>query len=164
MEYVYLGRIVNTHGIKGEVRIMSDFERKSLVFKKDFKLYIGNTYNREVINSYRIHKNYDMITFKGINDINDVLKYKGSKVYIKKEDLNLGEEDFLYEDLIGMRVVCENKNYGVVIDVVNNKANVLLKVKFDKIFYIPYIQEFIKEVNLISKTIEVERIQEFYEI
>lgn len=159
---LFLGKLVNTHGIKGEVRILSDFKYKELVFEKGKYLYIGD--DKLLINSYRVHKGYDMVTFDGINDINDVLKYKGSKVYIKKEDLNLGEEDFLYEDLIGMRVVCENKNYGVVIDVVNNKANVLLKVKFDKIFYIPYIQEFIKEVNLISKTIEVERIQEFYEI
>lgn len=164
MEYVYLGRIVNTHGIKGEVRILSDFEKKDLVFKKDFKLYLGNTYSEEVINSYRSHKNYDMVTFKGINDINDVLKYKGSKVYIKKADLNLGENDFLYEDLIGMKVMCDNKNYGVVDDIITNKASVLLKVEFDKIFYIPFIEEFIKKVNLDSKIIEVERVQEFYEI
>lgn len=42
MEYVYIGKIVNTHGIKGEVRLISNFERKDLVFKKNFKIYIGS--------------------------------------------------------------------------------------------------------------------------
>ena len=143
MEYVYLGRIVNTHGIKGEVRIISDFERKSLVFKKDFKLYIGNTYNREVINSYRIHKNYDMITFKGINDINDVLKYKGKKVYIKKDEFEF--PGILNEDLIGVSVYASDKLIGKVKDIYKNVNQELLIL--DNGMMIPFVDEFVKGVS-----------------
>ncbi|MDE5539223.1 MAG: ribosome maturation factor RimM, partial [Bacilli bacterium] len=57
MEYVYLGKIVNTHGIKGEVRVLSDFERKDLVFKKGFALFIGEKKEKHIINTYRRHKN-----------------------------------------------------------------------------------------------------------
>ena len=59
--YIYLGKIVNTHGIKGEIRILSDFDYKDIVFKKDFKIYIGKDKQEETINTYRVHKNYDMI-------------------------------------------------------------------------------------------------------
>ena len=48
MKYIYIGDIVNTHGLKGEVRLISDFEYKNKVFKKGFKLYIGRT-KEEVI-------------------------------------------------------------------------------------------------------------------
>ena len=75
MDLIYIGKIVNTHGIKGEVRILSDFEYKEEVFKINNKLIVDN--NELIIKSYRKHKNYDMVTFEGIDDINDVLKYKG---------------------------------------------------------------------------------------
>ena len=92
MNYLYLGKIVNTHGIKGEIRIISNFERKDLVFNPNFKIYIGDDKEEKVINTYRHHKNFEMITLKGINDINDVLKYKGLDVYIKRDDLKLDIE------------------------------------------------------------------------
>ena len=79
MKYLYIGKIVNTHGIKGEVRILSDFEYKDLVFKVNNKLYLGDQKEEIIINSYRHHKNYEMITFNNITNINDVLKYLKSK-------------------------------------------------------------------------------------
>ena len=72
---LYIGMVAGTHGIKGEIRISSDFKYKDLVFKKGNHLYIDD--DNLVINTYRVHKNYDMVTFENINDINDVLKYKG---------------------------------------------------------------------------------------
>ena len=165
MDYIYLGKIVNTHGIKGEIRILSDFDKKELVFQKGFSIYIGEYYVKETINSYRVHKNYDMITLVDINDINDVLKYKGSKVYIDRSDLNLDNNDYLLQDLIGLKIVANNICYGEVVDILQSKANILLQVKYDdKIYYIPYLSEFINTVNIGDGNIEVERVREFYEI
>lgn len=160
MDFIYVGKVVNTHGIKGEVRIISSFEKKELVFKEGFALYFGTQKIKEVINSYRVHKSYDMVTLKGISDINEVLKYKGVKVYINREDLHLSNKDFLLEDLIGCKVICENKLYGKVLDVINNKAGILLEVSGDKTFYIPYVEDFVKEVKVASKEIMVLRIEE----
>ena len=92
MKYIYIGKIVNTHALKGEVRLISNFEFKERVFKKDFKFYIGQTKEEEKIETYRTHKQYDMVKFIGIDNINDVLKYKGSNVYINEEDL-IGEPE-----------------------------------------------------------------------
>ena len=82
MEYIYIGDIVNTHGIKGEVRIISDFKFKDQVFKKGIKVYVGRFKDELIINSYRTHKIYDMVTFEGINNINDVIIYKGIDILI----------------------------------------------------------------------------------
>ena len=105
MNLIYIGKIVNTHGIKGEVRLLSNFEEKDLIFKEGFKVYIGSMNEEETINTYRHHKQFEMISFKGINDINLVLKYKGKKVYINKDDLNLKDDEYLLEDLIGMKII-----------------------------------------------------------
>ena len=121
MNYLYLGKIVNTHGIKGEIRIISNFERKDLVFNPNFKIYIGDDKEEKVINTYRHHKNFEMITLKGINDINDVLKYKGLDVYIKRDDLKL--DNFLINDLINYKIVNNKKYYGIIKEIRSNKRN-----------------------------------------
>ena len=91
MDYLYIGKIVDTHGIKGELRIKSNFERKELVFKKDFIIYVGNSYEPLKITNYRHHKEFDMITIEGYDNINQVLKYLKLNVYAKKSDIELND-------------------------------------------------------------------------
>ena len=67
MDLIYIGKLVNTHGIKGEVRIISDFKYKKNIFKKDSQIVIDNV--KYIIESYRQHKIYDMVTLKNINSI-----------------------------------------------------------------------------------------------
>lgn len=150
MDYIYIGKIVSTHGIKGEVKIISDFFEKDKIFKKGFKLYITPLYHEEVINTYRVHKNYDMVTFNRYNDINEILKYIGMGVYIKRSDLALKEDEYLLSDLIGYAVYDNNKLLGKVSGI-NFNNNVLLKI--DDIFYIPFIDEFIEKVDVKTKKI-----------
>ena len=52
MDYIYIGDIVNTHGLKGEVRIISEFKFKASVFKIGMNFYIGKDKNKEVVSSY----------------------------------------------------------------------------------------------------------------
>ena len=159
MNLIYVGKIVNTHGIKGEVRLLSNFEEKDLVFKKNFKVYVGDESERLIINSYRPHKQFDMLTFKGINDINDVLKYKGKKVYIDKEDLHLKEDEYLLEDLIGMNIICDKEVLGVVSDIYEAPQGKLLYITFAKNYYIPYNNNYIKEIDVKKKEIHTENIK-----
>ena len=160
MNLIYVGKIVNTHGIKGEVRLLSDFEEKNLIFKDGFKIYIGENLEEQIIHTYRHHKMFDMLTFKGIHDINEVLKYKGKKVYINKDDLDLREDEYLLEDLIGMKVICDNEDLGIVSDIFDNKAGKLLYVTFAKNYYIPYNNYYIKEVDVTKKEIHAEHIKD----
>ena len=152
MDYVLIGKIVNTHGIKGELRLLSDFDKKDIVFKSNFNIYIGPTYIKETIKSYRHHKMFDMITLNGYNNINEVLKYKYMDVYVKRSDLDLKENDYLLEDLIGMKVIDNNEVIGKVIDYTQG-SNVLLKVSGVKEFYIPLVDEYIINVDVKEKEI-----------
>ena len=152
-DYVLIGKIVNTHGIKGELRLVSDFDKKDLVFKNGFNIYIGDTYIKETINTYRVHKSFDMITLVGYDNINEVLKYKGLNTYIKREDLNLKNNDYIMSDLINMNVIDDNIILGKVIDFVYNKPNTLLVVEGKDKFYIPLVDEYIVKIDLENKQI-----------
>lgn len=153
MDNVFVGKIVNTHGIKGEIRIVSDFELKEMVFK------VGNTviinHQEFIIASYRIHKNFDMITLKGFNDINQVIPFKGLSLFVKRSSLNLNEEDYLLEDLIGMKIIINNQEYGIVEDY-SRGQNELLHVAYnDKKYYIPLRGDFLENVDIPNHKIFV---------
>lgn len=157
MEYIYVGEIVNTHGIKGELRIISDFKYKNDIFKENFKLYVGREKEELTIKSTRYHKIYDMILFNDINDINDAIIYKGDKVYINKEDLKI--DGYLNEDLIGLDVY-GNSYIGKVKEIIKSKAHEILVIeKEDKKYMVPNIKEFIKKVDLENKKIEINEIE-----
>ena len=103
MDLVFIGKISGTHGIKGELRIKSDFERKDLVFKVGNKIIIDN--EEHIIRSYRYHKIFDMITIDDYNNINDVLCFVGKNVYVSRMSLNLKKSEYLLSDLVGLNVV-----------------------------------------------------------
>ena len=143
MNYINVGKIVNTHGIKGELRILSKFRHKDKVFIKGNTLYIGKKKEKFIINSYRYHKIFDMVTFEGFTNINEVLKYKGDYVYINEDDLVL-EDEILSSKLIGYDCFIGEKYVGKIEEVLNEPASDVLRV--GKIL-IPYVKEFIVKIE-----------------
>lgn len=163
-EYIYVGKIVNTHGIKGEIRIISDFEKKDKVFIVGMPIYIGRKKEKEIINSYRHHKNFEMITMKGYTDINEVLRYKGLYVYIKKEDLKLEDGEYLETDLIKLKVIVDGDEKGIVTDIRESGHNKFLVIKTsEKDVFIPYQKEFISSVDFTKNIIEITPIKGMFE-
>ena len=158
MNYVNIGKIVNTHALKGEVRIISNFEYKQRVFKKGFNLYIGQNKNKEVIETYRVHKQFDMVKFIGIDYINDVLKYKGCNVYINMDDLELNEDEILEGELINMKVYSKGKELGIITEYRNDNGNKMIRVN-DK--FIPYNKDFIEKIDKQNKVIYMHDIEVF---
>ncbi len=158
MEYIFVGEIVNTHGVKGEVRLISDFKHKEKVFKEGFILYVGRFKDKLKVVRHRHHKIYDMLTFEGINSINDVIMYKGDEVYINKEDLVV--DDLFNEELIGLEAYFNNKSIGFIEHIVNNNAHDILVVKDDgQNHLIPNIDEFIEKVDLDNKRIYIKKVE-----
>lgn len=153
MEYLYVGKLVNTHGIKGEVRLLSSFRHKQKIFVPNFKLYIGKEKKEYTVESYRKHKNFDMIVFKGFYDINLVEHLKGSNVYINRNDLVLEKNTLLAVDLIGFNVIINDKLIGVIIDVLDTPANEVLVL--DNKVMIPYVKAFINKVDTSKKEVIV---------
>ena len=160
MKYVLVGKLVNTHGLKGEVRILSEFKYKDRVFLPGMKIYIVRDKVCEEIVSYRHHKIFEMIIMKGYNDINQVLKYKGEYVFVNKEDIKLRSGEYLDEDIIGLNVIVDKKVMGVVKRIEKHNRNEILVVKsVDKNYLIPYNFDIIENVDLEKKEMSVKNIQ-----
>lgn len=155
MELIKIGKIVNTHGIKGELRLLSKFPYKDKVFIKGMNIYIDKE-NKEVINTYRKHKNFDMITMEGYSNINEVLKYKGKSVYVNKEDIKL-DNNYLDEDIIGLNAYVNDNYKGIVTNIERYEKVVLLVIKNnDKEYLVPY--ELIEKVDINDKKIFIKNI------
>lgn len=151
MESVFVGKIVNTHGIKGELRIKSDFEMKEKVFQVGKFLMINKRFYE--IASYRVHKGFDMVTFTEFNNINQVLPFKGLNVYVNRDSLNLEEEDYILDDLIGMAIYLDEEYFGEVIDYTTG-LNPLIEVSIDnKKYFIPLNGNFIQNIDVVNKQI-----------
>lgn len=160
MKYIYIGKIVNTHGIKGEVRILSNFKYKDKVFIKDMIIYIGKNKDKEVINTYRPHKQFDMITMNGYSNINEILKYKGEAVYINKDDLKLDKDEYLDEDLINLDVIIDNNVVGKVkrVEIYPKQSFIVVKTE-KKDCLIPYVSDIIEEINFKEGFIRIKNIK-----
>lgn len=157
MEKVYIGKIVSTHGIKGELRILSDFPFKDKVFIVGNKLIIDD--KEYEIKSYRVHKNFDMVTLDDYKDINEVLFLLKKDVYFDKGNLNLSSDEILDEDLIGFRVITKDGKVGEIKEIfMASENNKILRVEFDREVLIPLASPMVKELSKDKKEILVELI------
>lgn len=158
--YYLVGRIINTHGIKGELKVIneSNFER----FFKGSELYLkkDDKYIKITITSVRIHQGYYLITINNLLNINDVLAYVGLDIYTDKHE-ELEEGRFYFDDLIGSLVYGEdNKKIGIVKDIMDNPNQSLLEIDTGtKITLIPFVEAFIKDVDIDNKKIIINVIE-----
>ncbi|WP_107942277.1 ribosome maturation factor RimM [Metasolibacillus fluoroglycofenilyticus] len=162
MEWFNVGRIVNTHGIRGEVRVISttDFEdtrfavgSKLAVFKKDEKRPIWVT-----VESVRRHKNFILLTFEGMNNINLVEPFKEGLLKVtmdQLEDDELEENEYYYFEIKDCEVFSEDgERIGVITNILETGANDVWEVKGPKkMHYIPYIEDVVKEIDIDNKKI-----------
>lgn len=155
MDLIYVGKVVNTHGIKGEIRIISDFKFKSDVFKIDNNIYINN--DLYIIKSYRKHKIFDMITLDGVNNIEDALLIKGNNVYINKDEYKFN--GYLDSEIIGLAVYDNDIYKGKVVDIYKTASNELLVIDGIKKHMVPYIDIFVKEIDIKNKKIYINYIK-----
>lgn len=160
MEKIKIGIIVNTHGLKGELKVKSFSDFNEIRFQKGNYLFIeyrGEMIEVEVI-TYREHKGMVLITLKGLEDINLVEKYRECNIFINKEDLHDLEEDEVYFfDLMGCEVYLEDGELlGEVEDVLETGANAVLRV--NKKILIPYVDAFIKDANIEEKKIVIYKV------
>lgn len=158
MKYVLIGKLVNTHGLKGEVRILSDFKYKDRVFVPGMKFYLGKEKKEIKVVSYRHHKIFEMITMDGYNDINQVLGFKGMYVFANKEDIKLNDGEYLDEDIIGLTVIYNDRELGIVRRIENHNGNYVLLITGDSEILIPYNKSFIESINLEKKVMVVKNI------
>ncbi|GAF23333.1 MULTISPECIES: ribosome maturation factor RimM [Shouchella] len=158
-----VGRLVNTHGVRGEVRVLSNTDFGEERFAVGSQLKIASSPDERgtmiSVKSHRKHKNFDLLTFEGYTNINEVEVFKGNYLYVSEQQLSeLGEHEFYYHEIIGCQAVDEDgHSLGVIKDIIETGANDVWVVerKGKKDLLLPYIEDVIKEVNIDEGTVKV---------
>lgn len=154
MKYICIGKYINTHGIRGEIKIesYSDFDAER--YKKGQTVYmlIEGEYQPFTVASFRKHKGYCLVSFEDRDNINDVEPYKGSMIFVKDEDRKpLRKGEYYRSDLIGMDVFDESHAFiGEVLQVEETLgANLNLRIRKEdgKEILVPYVPGFIRNVD-----------------
>ncbi|MBR1617605.1 16S rRNA processing protein RimM [bacterium] len=161
--YISIGKITNFFGIKGEAKVgYSNLNQ----IKSAKTVYMLDDFSKKQleIQQIRFSKNFAIVKFKGIDDINSLIQYKGQRIFILKEDAlkKLDKDEFLIDDLIGCFVIDENnEKIGEVVSVSTNNAQELLNIKtlIGKIAMVPFVNEFFPKVDIKNKTIVIKPIE-----
>lgn len=150
-QYLDSGKIVGTHGIKGEVRIepWCDSPEFLCAFKK---LYLDENGQTFIEVKSRPHKNITLAKIKGVDTIEQAEKFRGKVVYINRNDITLDEGVNFVQDLIGLEVKdAENGNvYGRITDVLRTGANDVYEItdSNNKKYLAPVIDEVVGEIDV----------------
>lgn len=157
--FLELGKIVGTHGIKGELKVnpMCD----SPDFAKQFKtVYKDNTGNNPIkVVSCRTHGNLILMKFADVDTIDMAEKLRGTVLYIKREDAGLDDSQWFIEELKGCRIfdINTNKYYGILTDVMTLPANDVWTVTDDKgsEYLLPAVKNVVASVNVSEEIIKI---------
>ena len=156
MEYIEIGQIVNTNGLKGVVKVnpftddISKFEELKYVY-----IQLKNELKKVKIEQVRYNKNQVLLKLEGIDSIEEAEKYRNFYLKTEKESQeDLGEDTYYIVDLIGLDVYTDKNEYlGKIEDVFPTGSNDVYVVKdnLGKQILIPTIADVVKEVDLKNK-------------
>lgn len=158
-QFLQVGVISSTHGIRGEVKVFPTTD-DPMRFKKLKKVFLDTGRERlELeVQSVRFFKQFAIVKFKGIDNINDIEKYKGKGIFVPREDaVPLDEDEYYIADLIGMEVFTEDGHFGVVKDVMETGANEVYIIESDEHVevLIPAIRQCVLDVNVEEKKMKI---------
>lgn len=155
-----VGVITTTHGIRGEVKVFpTTDDPKRFLDLKNVILDDGKTTLDLEIQNVKFFKNLVILKFKGIDNINDIEKYKKAGLYVTREDaVELEEDEYFIADLIGMDVISdEGEQLGTISDVLQTGANdvYVISSKGQKDLLLPAIHECVLDVNVEERAMKV---------
>lgn len=167
MSLYKVGKIVNTHGIRGEVRVVPTTDFPMERFKKNNKLVIVTKLNNiEVqIATVREHKQFILVSFVNMQNINDVEQYKGCELMVT-EDLqqDLSSDEFYYHDIIGLKIIdnASQEVIGTVSEILPMPANDVWVVtaKGSDDILLPFIEDVVTMIDLEQGIAKVNLLEE----
>jgi len=156
-QYIEAGKIVNTHGVKGEVKIQVWLD--SPEFLKKFKtVYIDNKAVRLL--SGRVHKGFLIAVLDGVCDVNAAMSLKNKTVFIDRNDAKLPRGAYFLQDIIGAKVVeADGTEVGILQDILETPASNVYVVKGETEHLIPAVDEFILSVDAENAVVTVKLIE-----
>ena len=156
-KFIEAGEIVNTHGVRGEVKIMPWTDTPE--FLRAIKtLYIDGRAVRVL--AARVHKGAVLATLEGVADVNAAMRLKGKRVFIDRDDAALPEGRFFIQDIIGAEVVTETgERVGTLAEAIDAPAGMVYIVRGETEHLIPAVPEFVLRTDVDNGVITVRLIE-----
>lgn len=151
-KYIEVGKIINTHGVKGDVKIDSWCDSVEVFCSLD-KVYIKKSENYEMLSIVKSQpfKEFVLAHFKGVESFEDANILKNKELFALREDIPLEDGDVFIVDLIGLPVINQDsgKIYGKIKDVIIGVATDIYEIETEYgVAYMPVVPEFVQEVNV----------------
>ena len=163
MNYFNVGKIVNTQGLQGEMRVLSVTDFAEERFKKGNTLALFDKKDLFVMDveiaSHRKVKNFDIIKFKGMYHINDIEKFRDFSLKVAEENLSdLEDGEFYYHEIIGLEVYENDVLLGTIKEILQPGANDVwvVKRKGKRDLLLPYIPPVVLGINIEQGRVDVE--------
>ena len=152
--YLECGQIVNTHGVRGTLRVLSYCDTPEVLASLE-TVYrrVGDSYKPFRVLDASLHKQFVLMTLEGVADMDTAIRLKGTTLYAAREDFKLKKGDYFIVDLIGLSVIdnVSGKVYGKIKDVINRGASdiyVITTPTGERMM--PVVDEFVKRVDTES--------------
>lgn len=156
-KFLECGKIVNTHGIRGEVKIMPWADSPEFLCTLP-TLYIDD--KPYAVRSARPHKGSVLALLEGVEDVNDAILLKNKVVWLSRDDVQLEEGAFFQADLIGLRVVDESgTELGTLREILSPSLQQVYVVRGEREIMIPNVPAFVLETNVPGGYIKVHLIE-----
>jgi len=166
MDYLKLGTVIDSFSLDGTLKILSSSNLKDVRYKKGNKIFLCNEKENAMeeceVESFRTTGQFDFLKVKEINVKEEAISKKGFTIKVVKDRNVLSKNSYFYSDLEGCIIIDESNNeLGKVSVVEEFPAQVTLRVnkKDGKSFFVPFIKEFILNVDIEKKIIKIKVIE-----
>lgn len=164
-EFLEAGKIVTTHGIKGEVKIMPYCDSPELLCEFE-RLFLGKSLKEIFIERSRIQKNMVISKIEGIDTPDEAEKLRNKILYMHRDDLELDDHTYFIQDLIGMTVKNYDTGeiYGTIDDVIKTGANDVYSIKNgSKNYLIPAIADVVISTDIYSDIMTIRPLEGLFD-
>ncbi len=162
---VILGTIVGTFGVHGEVKVKSNTDFAKIRYRKGNEIIIYSPVKQQkeflTINSYKTNKGLDILSFENLTNPDLVSKYIGCQILIEKPMDDLKKDMYYYGDIWHCDVYNENEKIGIVVDMFDSGSHLILRIQREgkKDILYPFVSQFVKNVDVQAKKIEISPIK-----
>ncbi len=164
-QYLEAGKIVTTHGVKGEVKIMPYTDYPELLCEFD-SLFIGKNHEEIAIERSRTFKGMVIAKLEGINTPEDASKLRNKILYMHRDDLELDDDTYFIQDLIGIEVHDADTDfvYGKITDVMQTGANDVYVINgINREYLIPAIPEVVISTDIDGNIMTIRPLEGLFE-
>ena len=163
MSYLKIGKIIDSHGLNGTFKVFSTTDSPKKRYAKGNKVYLYNETTDErlemIVESFRMSGQLAYVKLVGIDNPETAKEFKSFEIHTIKDRNDLEVGYYFYEDLVGCSIIDQSKKeLGIVSKVEEFPAQITLRVKRQnaKDFFVPFVKQFIKKVDIEAKKIYIE--------